>query len=40
MNLYTLETYLDKLLNVAKFRDYAPNGVQVEGRAEINRIVT
>lgn len=40
MNLYTLETYLDKLLNVAKFRDYAPNGVQVEGRAEIKRIVT
>ena len=40
MNLYTLEIYLDKLLNVAKFRDYAPNGVQVEGRAEIKRIVT
>ena len=40
MNLYTLETYLNKLLNIDKFRDYAPNGLQVEGRAEVTRIVT
>ena len=40
MNLYTLETYLNTLLNVSKFRDYAPNGLQVEGRAEVRRIVT
>lgn len=40
MNLYTLETYLNKLLNIGKFRDYAPNGLQVEGRAEVTRIVT
>ena len=40
MNLYALETYLNQLLNVSKFRDYAPNGIQVEGRAEIKRIVT
>ena len=40
MNLYTLETYLNTLLNVSKFRDYAPNGLQVEGKAEVRRIVT
>lgn len=40
MNLYALETYLNQLLNVNKFRDYAPNGLQVEGRAEVKCIVT
>ena len=40
MNLYTLEAYLNTLLNVSKFRDYAPNGLQVEGKAEVRRIVT
>jgi dinuclear metal center YbgI/SA1388 family protein len=40
MNLYTLETHLNALLNIAKFRDYAPNGLQVEGRADVKRIVT
>jgi len=40
MNLYELETYLNTLLDIGKFRDYAPNGLQVEGRAEVRRIVT
>lgn len=40
MNLYVLEDHLNKLLNVSKFRDYAPNGLQVEGKAEVNTIVT
>ncbi len=31
--------YLDGLLQPAKFRDYCPNGLQVEGREEITRIV-
>ena len=31
--------YLENLLQPAKFRDYCPNGLQVEGRAEIGRIV-
>jgi len=31
--------YLDELLVPGKFRDYCPNGLQVEGRAEIMRIV-
>ncbi|OHC67762.1 MAG: Nif3-like dinuclear metal center hexameric protein [Rhodocyclales bacterium GWA2_65_20] len=34
-----LRTYLDTLLEAARFRDYCPNGLQVEGRAEIGRIV-
>ncbi len=35
-----LMMYLDGLLTPAKFRDYCPNGLQVEGRSEIARIVT
>src|SRR4051812_40552314 len=35
-----LETYLNQYLEVARFRDYCPNGLQVEGRAEIRTIVT
>ncbi len=34
-----LRDYLDEWLQVAKFRDYCPNGLQVEGRADIQRIV-
>jgi dinuclear metal center YbgI/SA1388 family protein len=34
-----LEHFLDTLLESAKFSDYAPNGLQVEGRAEIRRVV-
>jgi dinuclear metal center YbgI/SA1388 family protein len=35
-----LETYLNQYLDVSRFRDYCPNGLQVEGRAEIRTIVT
>ena len=35
-----LETYLNQYLEVARFRDYCPNGLQVEGRAEVRVIVT
>ena len=31
-----LETYLNQYLDVARFRDYCPNGLQVEGRAEVH----
>jgi len=31
--------YLHDLLQVPEFKDYCPNGLQVEGRSEINRIV-
>lgn len=31
--------YLDEKLEVARFRDYCPNGLQVEGRLEIQTLV-
>ena len=34
-----LARYLDNLLEVARFKDYCPNGLQVEGRSEVRRIV-
>lgn len=34
-----LVSYLDELLETARFRDYCPNGLQVEGADEIGRIV-
>jgi dinuclear metal center YbgI/SA1388 family protein len=34
-----LVEYLDGLLQPGNFRDYCPNGLQVEGRGEIRRIV-
>ncbi|MGP1678030.1 MAG: Nif3-like dinuclear metal center hexameric protein [Burkholderiales bacterium] len=35
-----LNRYLDGLLEVSRFRDYCPNGLQVEGRDEIRRVVS
>ena len=35
-----LERYLHTLLAVERFKDYGPNGLQVEGRAELRRIVS
>jgi dinuclear metal center YbgI/SA1388 family protein len=32
--------YLDATLEIERFRDYGPNGLQVEGAAEIERVVT
>lgn len=34
-----LGAYLDGLLEAARFHDYCPNGLQVEGRAEVRRVV-
>jgi len=34
-----LRSYLDRYLEAERFRDYCPNGLQVEGRAEVGRIV-
>jgi dinuclear metal center YbgI/SA1388 family protein len=34
-----LTRYLDELLESGRFRDYCPNGLQVEGRGEVRRIV-
>jgi dinuclear metal center YbgI/SA1388 family protein len=35
-----LDSYLQEYLEVAKFRDYCPNGLQVEGRDSVVRLVT
>jgi dinuclear metal center YbgI/SA1388 family protein len=35
-----IEAYLAGLLACERFRDYGPNGLQVEGRAEVRRIVS
>ncbi|HEX5803553.1 MAG TPA: Nif3-like dinuclear metal center hexameric protein [Azospira sp.] len=39
MNRDELARYLDETLETARFRDYCPNGLQVEGRAEVRRVV-
>ncbi|MBS0370019.1 MAG: Nif3-like dinuclear metal center hexameric protein [Proteobacteria bacterium] len=39
MDRAELQRYLDTLLNVGIFKDYCPNGLQVEGRAEVHRVV-
>jgi dinuclear metal center YbgI/SA1388 family protein len=39
MRLEELTLYLDELLQPMKFRDYSPNGLQVEGRSEVHHIV-
>ena len=35
-----LESYLQTFLNIDAYKDYAPNGLQVEGKNEIQKIVT
>jgi len=35
-----LQTYLDTLLDAGRFKDYGPNGLQVEGRPQVRRIVS
>lgn len=40
MQLSELNDYIGRLLETSRFRDYCPNGIQVEGRAEIHRIAT
>jgi len=40
MLLNELRDYIGSLLEAGRFRDYCPNGVQVEGRAEIRRIAS
>lgn len=39
MQLAELLAHLDELLEVARYRDYSPNGLQVEGRAEVRRVL-
>ena len=39
MRLDKLRDHLDTLLEAARFKDYCPNGLQVEGRAEVERVL-
>ncbi|MGD9786891.1 MAG: Nif3-like dinuclear metal center hexameric protein [Sulfuricellaceae bacterium] len=40
MQLRDLENYTSQLLEISRFRDYSPNGLQVEGRPEVRRLVS
>lgn len=40
VQLNELTHYTQQLMQVERFKDYCPNGLQVEGRAEIRKIVT
>ena len=35
-----MEAHLEHLLDTARFRDYGPNGLQVEGKPEVRKIVS
>ncbi len=37
---HEIDRYLRELLATDRFKDYGPNGLQVEGRAEVRRIVS
>lgn len=39
MQREALKEYLDGMLEACRFRDYCPNGLQVEGCAEIRRVI-
>ncbi len=39
MERVLLQRYLDELLDAARFNDYCPNGLQVEGAAAVSHIV-
>lgn len=40
MKLNQLASYLNAQLQINKFKDYCPNGLQVEGKSEVKRIIT
>ena len=40
MQRSVLEAYLDRYLDVGRFRDYCPNGLQVKGRESVARLVS
>jgi dinuclear metal center YbgI/SA1388 family protein len=39
-NLQSLVDYCDRLLAARQFQDYCPNGLQVEGRGEVGRVIS
>jgi dinuclear metal center YbgI/SA1388 family protein len=40
VRLRDVVSYLDTTLEIDRFRDYCPNGLQIEGRHEVDRVVT
>ncbi len=40
VSLSEVVSYLDKTLEIGRFRDYAPNGLQVDGAERIGRVAT
>lgn len=40
MRLNELEIYLNQLLDIAHIHDYCPNGLQVEGRSEVRKLIS
>ena len=40
MDRIELELYLNNLLETSRFKDYCPNGLQVEGRRKVEKIAT
>ncbi|MFT7054197.1 MAG: dinuclear metal center YbgI/SA1388 family protein [Psychromonas sp.] len=40
MNNKKLANKLDQFLEIHQFKDYCPNGLQVEGKAEVKKIIT
>ena len=40
VNRQNLELYLQQLLSVELFKDYGPNGLQVEGKTEVHKVVS
>ena len=40
VRLRDVVAFLDTTLEIERFRDYGPNGLQVEGAPEVSRIVT
>jgi dinuclear metal center YbgI/SA1388 family protein len=39
-SLSDIVAFSDELLAVSQFKDYCPNGLQVEGRSNVNKIIT
>ncbi|MCO6537509.1 MAG: Nif3-like dinuclear metal center hexameric protein [Gilliamella sp.] len=40
MHNFELEQIINNELQISRYRDYAPNGLQVQGRKQVNKIVT
>lgn len=40
MNLFELESKINQYLQIGLFKDYAPNGLQIEGKDDVQTIVT